>query len=202
MNSKNNVIPDGGVGGSVAAKHLRKRLSLQHRVTMRVVASLVLLFPGGSFTSRAEAGRSRGLSSVQPSVESQEAGPSSLSSSDLIQPEELANRLKSTRDPKPLILQVGFRVLYLQAHIPGAEYIGAGSRADGIQQLRKRVESLSRTRAIVLYCGCCPWNNCPNLIPAHKELVRLGFRNLKLLYIADNFGKDWVEKGYPVEKGE
>jgi hypothetical protein len=23
-----------------------------------------------------------------------------------------------------------------------------------------------------------------------------------LLYIADNFGKDWVDKGYPVAKGE
>jgi hypothetical protein len=30
----------------------------------------------------------------------------------------------------------------------------------------------------------------------------LGFRKLKVLYIADNLGTDWVSKGYPVEKGD
>jgi thiosulfate/3-mercaptopyruvate sulfurtransferase len=29
----------------------------------------------------------------------------------------------------------------------------------------------------------------------------LGFRNVKALYIADNFGTDWIEKGYPVTRG-
>jgi hypothetical protein len=29
----------------------------------------------------------------------------------------------------------------------------------------------------------------------------MGFTNVKVLYIADNFGKDWVDKGYPVAKG-
>jgi hypothetical protein len=30
----------------------------------------------------------------------------------------------------------------------------------------------------------------------------MGFTNVKVLYIADNFGADWVNKGYPVAKGE
>jgi hypothetical protein len=27
-----------------------------------------------------------------------------------------------------------------------------------------------------------------------------GFQEIKVLYIADNFGTDWVDKGYPVTK--
>jgi hypothetical protein len=30
----------------------------------------------------------------------------------------------------------------------------------------------------------------------------MGFSNVKVLYIPDNFGTDWVDKGYPVAKGE
>jgi hypothetical protein len=29
----------------------------------------------------------------------------------------------------------------------------------------------------------------------------LGFTRLKVLYIAENFGADWVDKGYPVDRG-
>jgi|SRR5581483_7839721 len=119
----------------------------------------------------------------------------------LIQPADLAAVLKS-EGPRPLIIQVGFHVLYTQAHIPGSEYIGPGSRPDGIQQLHQRVDPLPRTREIVLYCGCCPWERCPNMHPAFQELQSMGFTNVKLLYIANNFGKDWVDKGYPVATGE
>jgi hypothetical protein len=27
----------------------------------------------------------------------------------------------------------------------------------------------------------------------------MGFTNVKVLYLANNFGADWVDKGYPVE---
>jgi thiosulfate/3-mercaptopyruvate sulfurtransferase len=142
----------------------------------------------------ASAQRSEGVSSntETPAI----AGPQ------LIQPEELVNALKSTNGPKPLIIQVGFHVLYLQAHIPGSEYIGPASSADGLGRLRKRVESLPRTQSILLYCGCCPWSRCPTINPAYKELRAMGFKNVKVLYIAHDFGTDWVEKGYPVAKGE
>jgi thiosulfate/3-mercaptopyruvate sulfurtransferase len=120
----------------------------------------------------------------------------------LIQPEELVNVLKSTKVPKPVIIQVGFHVLYAQAHIPGSEYIGPASSANGIRRLRKRVENLPHTQSLVLYCGCCPWSQCPNVNPAYKELQAMGFNNVKVLYIAHNFGTDWVDKGYPVAKGE
>ena len=92
--------------------------------------------------------------------------------------------------------------MYQQVHIPGSEYIGPASGAAGMEQLRRRVEKLPRNQFIVLYCGCCPWGHCPNMKPAAKELADMGFKNVNLLYIANNFGADWVDKGYPVEKGE
>ena len=140
----------------------------------------------------------QGVSS-KPKTETDE---SSNAEPKLIQPEELARILQSPKDGRPLIFHVGYRVLYLQAHVPHSEYIGPASEPEGIQRLRHRVQALPRTQYIVVYCGCCPWNKCPNVDPAYKELRALGFRNVRLLYIADNFGKSWVDKGYPVEKGE
>ncbi len=119
----------------------------------------------------------------------------------LIQPQELAKML-GAKGEKPLLIQVGSHVLYAEAHIPGSEYIGPASSATAIQQLRKRVDPLPRNKPIVIYCGCCPWNHCPNVKPAYDALQKMGFTQVKVLYIAGNFGTDWVEKGYPVAKGE
>jgi thiosulfate/3-mercaptopyruvate sulfurtransferase len=118
-----------------------------------------------------------------------------------ITPEELLQSLKAPK-PQPLLFHVGSHMLYLQAHIPGSEYLGAGSTEQGIQNLRKRVSSLPKNTAIVLYCGCCPWSHCPNVNPAYDALQQIGFTNVKILFIANNFGADWVDKGYPVAKGE
>ncbi len=120
----------------------------------------------------------------------------------LINPDQLAKILHSAKSEKPLMIQVGSHVLYMQAHIPNSEYIGPTSSESGLQSLRKRVEPLPRNKFIVLYCGCCPWSHCPNVKPADEALHTMGFSNVKVLYIADNFGADWVEKGYPVAKGD
>ena len=120
----------------------------------------------------------------------------------LISPEELVKVLQSPKSEKPLLIQVGSRVLYAQAHIPGSEYIGPASSESGLQQLRKRVEPLPRSKFIVIYCGCCPWSHCPNIKPADDALHAMGFTNVKVLYMANNFGADWVDKGYPVAKGD
>jgi thiosulfate/3-mercaptopyruvate sulfurtransferase len=125
-----------------------------------------------------------------------------LPANQLIQPEELVTLLRSSTSPKPLLFQVGFRVLYVQANIPGSEYVAAGSSAEGVRQLRARVEKLPRSKAIVLYCGCCPWTHCPNVQAAYQEVHNMGFTNVKVLYIAHDFGTDWVSKGYPVETGQ
>ena len=120
----------------------------------------------------------------------------------LMNPDELVKVLQSSTGEKPLMIQVGSHVLYSQAHVPGSEYIGPASSESGLQQLRKRVESLPRNKPILIYCGCCPWNHCPNVKPANDALHALGFTHVKVLYIANNFGTDWVDKGYPVAKGD
>jgi rhodanese-related sulfurtransferase len=120
----------------------------------------------------------------------------------IMEPQELARILGSRSAEKPLIFQVGFRFLYKEAHIPGAEYLGPASKDEGLQQLRKRAASLARTRVIVLYCGCCPWIRCPNVKPAYDALRGMGFTNVKVLRLEENFGTNWVSKGYPTAHGE
>lgn len=120
----------------------------------------------------------------------------------MVQPAELAARLTSTSVSKPLLLHVGFRILYTQAHIPGSEFVGPASDAAGLKLLRSRVARLPKDTAIVIYCGCCPWSDCPNIGAAYDALHALGFTNVKALYIAQNLGSDWIHKGYPVAKGE
>ena len=125
-----------------------------------------------------------------------------IPASRLINPDDLVKILQSPNGEKPLMIQVGSHVLYTQAHIPGSEYIGPASGESGLQLLRKRVGPLPRTRFVVLYCGCCPWSHCPNVKPADDALRAMGFTNVKVLFIPGNFGMDWVEKGFPVAKGD
>jgi rhodanese-related sulfurtransferase len=127
---------------------------------------------------------------------------STIPSANLIQIDDLVKIIQAPGGEKPLILQVGSHVLFQQAHIAGSEYVGAASTDSGLQALKRRVEGLSKTKFVVLYCGCCPWSHCPNAEPADKTLRGLGFSNVKTLYIANNFGTDWVQKGYPTAKGD
>ncbi len=135
------------------------------------------------------------------------AGSLALAQSDLppgspqlLNPDDLLKLIQAPNGEKPLILNVGPSLLYMQAHIPGAEYIGSASSPQGMQALRTRVKTLPKGTFIVLYCGCCPWSHCPNVGPAYNELNKLRFTNVKVLYIADNFGTGWVDKGYPTIK--
>lgn len=127
-------------------------------------------------------------------------GPA-VSQQHLINPDALARELQAGK-AKPLILNVGPRLLFAQAHIPGAEFIGPGSEPQSIELLKKRVKTVPKSKYIVLYCGCCPWQHCPNVEPAYKELRALGFTNVKVLFIASNLGVDWVYKGYPTVRGQ
>ncbi|HEX8814754.1 MAG TPA: rhodanese-like domain-containing protein [Terriglobales bacterium] len=130
------------------------------------------------------------------------AQASSIPTARLINPEDLVKILQNPKADQPLLIQVGSHTLYAQAHIPGSEYIGPASSPEGLDKLRKRVASLPKNKFIAIYCGCCPWSHCPNVKPADDTLQSLGFTNVKVLYIADNFGTNWVEKNYPTAKGD
>jgi rhodanese-related sulfurtransferase len=58
----------------------------------------------------------------------------------------------------------------------------------------------SKDASIVLYCGCCPFENCPNVRPAIALLKDSGYTNYKLLNLPSNLKKDWIDKGYPTVK--
>jgi hypothetical protein len=126
----------------------------------------------------------------------------SIPQANLVQPEALNQMLRTERAHPPVVLQVGSRAMFDQAHIRDAIYAGPGSQPGGRELLRSRVDRLPRTAEIVIYCGCCPWQRCPNLGPAFAELEQMGFKNVKVLYLANNFGTDWVAKGYPVRQGD
>ncbi len=116
--------------------------------------------------------------------------------SEVMRPETLA----AAKSGKPLIVHVGFPVLYHGAHIAGSVYAGPGSKPAGLEELKHLLASEPRNREIVLYCGCCPWDHCPNVRPAFAAAREMGFTNLRVLMIPENLAKDWVDKGYPTER--
>jgi len=118
----------------------------------------------------------------------------------LVQPKEVAAQV-AVKGTHAAIFQVGPNVLYRGKHIPGSVYAGPASRAEGLELLKNAVDKLSRDREIVVYCGCCPWGNCPNVKPAMALLQDMGFTHAKAMYLETGFAKDWTEKGYPVEAG-
>ena len=126
----------------------------------------------------------------------------SVPSQSLMQPQQLNDLLLKPSHKPMLIFQVGSHTLFVQAHIPQSEYIGAGSQPAGLAALQTRVSSVPKDHLIVLYCGCCPWDRCPNVAPAYKKLRELGFTNVKILYMPNNFGTDWAAKGYRVQAGQ
>jgi thiosulfate/3-mercaptopyruvate sulfurtransferase len=119
----------------------------------------------------------------------------------LMSAEAFNKHINESTGAKPLVIYVGFRVLYTSGHIPGAVYYGAASDPDGLAELTKRVEELPRRKEIILYCGCCPWNECPNIRPAFHALKQMGFTRIKAVNMPTNLATDWVGKGYPLEKG-
>jgi rhodanese-related sulfurtransferase len=119
----------------------------------------------------------------------------------LVQPSDLVQLLASKDSSNsPVVLQVGSHIFFNEAHITGAQFAGPGSQPAGLALLEKTVSPLPKDKLIVLYCGCCPWNRCPNVGPAYKRLQDLGYTNVKVLYLASDFGDDWVNKGYPTQK--
>ena len=122
-------------------------------------------------------------------------------SAQIVQPAELAQELGDKNGVPPTIVYVGFRTLFAGGHIPGATFHGTASTEQGLADLKKWAEGLSRTSNLVIYCGCCPFEKCPNIRPAFTALSNMGFKKLRVLPLSTSFATDWVEKGYPVQKG-
>jgi len=118
-----------------------------------------------------------------------------------VQPAELVKELSGSSSDRPIVACVGFKFLFDGGHIPGASFHGPGSKDEGIADLKKWAQSIPRSANVVLYCGCCPLERCPNLRPAFSTMRDMGFKRLRVLLLPQNFATDWVAKGYPIEKG-
>ena len=117
-----------------------------------------------------------------------------------IQADELAKTIQSSSGQKPVIFYVGPVILYNQGHVRGAELAGPAGRPEGIEKLKARAASLSHDQQVVIYCGCCPFDHCPNIKPAYEQLQKMGFSKVRVLYLPTSFGTDWADKGFPTDK--
>lgn len=126
------------------------------------------------------------------------AGP--WGGANLVQPAALAASLADTAAARPLLLHVGVGVLYRQGAIPGSRYVGPGSADAGIAAMLAAVKDEPKDRDIVIYCGCCPAEHCPNMKPAFAAMREAGFTNVKALWIEKDFERDWAAHGYPTGK--
>lgn len=119
--------------------------------------------------------------------------------SDRISPKAAAAALAAKgKAAKPKFIHIGFKGLYMQGHIPGTPYAGPGSNAEGLKALKAEMKGVPKGQGVILYCGCCPWGDCPNVIPAYKLLKGMGYAKVQIMEIPSNFGEDWADKGYPV----
>ncbi|HEY6945015.1 MAG TPA: rhodanese-like domain-containing protein [Candidatus Acidoferrum sp.] len=122
-------------------------------------------------------------------------------SSQTLEPAQLAKMLTDKYSSMPTVVFVGFRSLYVGGHVPDAPFHGTASTEQGLAELKSWAANLPRSTDLVIYCGCCPFDKCPNVRPAYTALSGMGFKNVRVLVIPTSFAVDWADKGYPMQKG-
>lgn len=105
---------------------------------------------------------------------------------------ELATTINNGKS-QPLIFCIGPNAI-----IKGSIDIGSTKDKDNLKNLKEKVSKLTKDAPIVVYCGCCPFEHCPNIRPAFELLNKMNFTNHKLLNLPKNVKVDWIDKGYPV----
>jgi thiosulfate/3-mercaptopyruvate sulfurtransferase len=117
---------------------------------------------------------------------------------------EAPNLIKELNDPKtaPTVLFVGFQRLYTAGHIKGAQFHGTGGNPEALKKMKAWAATLPKTTNLVIYCGCCPMEHCPNVRPPFTALREMAFSKLRVLILPTSFEVDWAEKGYPYDKGK
>jgi thiosulfate/3-mercaptopyruvate sulfurtransferase len=114
-------------------------------------------------------------------------------SDDLLEPSDLSAAIKSKKNV-PVIFSVGPGAI-----IPNSKDIGMVKEEENMQKYKDQLTNLPKDTQIVIYCGCCPFEHCPNVRPAIQLLKDMKFTNFKLLDLPHNIKIDWIDKGYPTE---
>jgi len=113
-------------------------------------------------------------------------------SQQLLQPGDLAKVLTDSKSPQPIVFSIG-----PYAIIKNSIEIGPTMEKRNLEKLKQQLSKLPKDANIVIYCGCCPFGNCPNIRPAFRMLNEMGFKNHKLLNLSHNVKVDWIDFGYP-----
>ncbi len=120
--------------------------------------------------------------------------PENWTTKQLIEPSELAQVLQAEKD-LPVIISVG-----PGATIPHSIETGTVKDQENLDKFKKELSTVPKEYKIVIYCGCCPFEHCPNVRPAIAVLKDMKFTNYQLLNLPHNIKADWIDKGYPVSK--
>ena len=120
--------------------------------------------------------------------------PENWTSKQLTEPSVLATILKETKDV-PMMFSVG-----PDAVIPNSIDIGMVKDEKNLAKFQEQISKLSKSTNILIYCGCCPFEHCPNVRPAIALLQSMQFTNYHLLDLPNNIKTDWIAKGYPTKK--
>ena len=118
--------------------------------------------------------------------------PDNWTSEQLMDPALLANAITADTG-LPVIICVG-----PGASIPHSINVGPTKEKTAVTKLKKELSKLPKDAKVLVYCGCCPFKDCPNVRPAIDALKAMNFTNYFLLDIPNNLKKDWIDKGYPV----
>jgi thiosulfate/3-mercaptopyruvate sulfurtransferase len=142
------------------------------------------------------------LQPAQSDASTEEKAADPWPNSQLLQAADLVRELSGAKGANsPTIVYVGFRTLFEGGHVPDASFHGTASKEEGLAELKKWLATLPRSASLVIYCGCCPFDRCPNIRPAYRTLDEMGFTHVRVLVLPTSFAADWVEKGYPMQKG-
>jgi len=128
----------------------------------------------------------------RPTIFSQSSG--TWTDKQLKDPAVLAKALQGSTAQKPIVFNVG-----PVGQIKGAVRIGPTVQKENLDALKRESEKVPKDKEIVIYCGCCPFDRCPNVRPALELLKEMKFKNAKLLNLPANLKQDWINKGYPME---
>ena len=113
---------------------------------------------------------------------------------ELKDPAALAATLADAKAVQPVILNIG-----PVEQIKSAIAIGPAVDEGNLDKLKKALAKTARDKEVIIYCGCCPFQRCPNIRPAFDQLKKMKFRNVKVLNLPTGLNQDWIHKGYPLE---
>jgi thiosulfate/3-mercaptopyruvate sulfurtransferase len=131
-------------------------------------------------------------SNSTPSEIKQNKNQEPWTSGQLMNPADLASVISDPKARKPLIFCVGPGALIL-----GSLDMGPAKEKENLEKFKLQLSKLPKDANIVIYCGCCPFEHCPNIRPAFSLLKEMKFTNAHLLNLEHNIKTDWVAKGYP-----